>query len=84
MKFKLLIVALFWFNQNFSQTISVEYIKKHISVLSNDSLQGRGTGTIGEAKAANYISQEFKMKFHKFNYSYVIIGFLAIIILFYL
>ena len=60
MKFKLLIVALFWFNQNFSQTISVEYIKKHISVLSNDSLQGRGTGTIGEAKAANYISQEFK------------------------
>ncbi|MFN5628788.1 MAG: M20/M25/M40 family metallo-hydrolase [Bacteroidota bacterium] len=60
MKFKLLIVALFWFNQNFSQTVSVENIKKHISVLSNDSLQGRGTGTIGEAKAANYISQEFK------------------------
>ncbi len=49
-----------WFNQIFSQTISVENIKKHISVLSNDSLQGRGTGTIGEDKAANYISQEFK------------------------
>jgi hypothetical protein len=60
MKFKLLIVALFWFNQIFSQSISIENIKKHISVLSNDSLQGRGTGTIGEAKAANYISQEFK------------------------
>lgn len=49
-----------WFNQIFSQTVSVENIKKHISVLSNDSLQGRGTGTIGEDKAANYISQEFK------------------------
>ena len=60
MKLKLLIIALFWFNQIFSQSISIENIKKHISVLSNDSLQGRGTGTIGEAKAANYISQEFK------------------------
>lgn len=60
MKFKLLAITMVWFNQIFSQTISVENIKKHISVLSNDSLQGRGTGTIGEDKAANYISQEFK------------------------
>jgi len=60
MKFKLLVITMVWFNQNFSQTVSVENIKKHISVLSNDSLQGRGTGTIGEDKAANYISQEFK------------------------
>jgi hypothetical protein len=60
MKFKLLVITMVWFNQIFSQTISVENIKKHISVLSNDSLQGRGTGTIGEDKAANYISQEFK------------------------
>jgi len=29
-------------------------------VLSNDSLEGRGTGSKGEEKAANYILQEFK------------------------
>ncbi|MBI3232959.1 MAG: M20/M25/M40 family metallo-hydrolase [Bacteroidetes bacterium] len=30
-------------------------IKKHILVLSNDSLEGRGTGTAAELKAAKYI-----------------------------
>ncbi|MDH4057789.1 MAG: M20/M25/M40 family metallo-hydrolase, partial [Cyclobacteriaceae bacterium] len=35
-------------------------IRKHIKILSSDSLQGRGTGTEGEKMAASYIQQEFK------------------------
>src|SRR5215218_3595115 len=35
-------------------------LQKHIGVLSNDSLEGRRTGTAGEQKAIAYISNEFK------------------------
>jgi hypothetical protein len=35
-------------------------IQKHIKTLSDDALQGRGTGTEGEKKAAAYIQNEFK------------------------
>jgi Zn-dependent M28 family amino/carboxypeptidase len=38
--------------------VSIENIKKHISILAHDSLQGRGTGTIGEKIAADYLSAE--------------------------
>jgi len=38
--------------------VSIENIKKHISILAHDSLQGRGTGTIGEKIAADYLSNE--------------------------
>lgn len=37
--------------------ISQDSIQHHIMVLGNDSLQGRGTGTAGCAKAAEYIRQ---------------------------
>lgn len=40
--------------------ISTQNLVKHISVLSADSLMGRATGSIYEAKAANYIIKEFK------------------------
>lgn len=40
--------------------ISTENIVQHISVLSHDSLMGRATGSIYEAKAANYIIRQFK------------------------
>ncbi len=40
--------------------ISTENLVKHISILSADSLMGRATGSIYEAKAANYIIKEFK------------------------
>ncbi|HDP98068.1 MAG TPA: M28 family peptidase [bacterium] len=36
--------------------ISADSIKKHVYILGHDSLQGRGTGTIGGAKAAQYIA----------------------------
>lgn len=35
-------------------------IQKHIKFLSDDKLEGRGTGTEGEKKAAAYIAAEFK------------------------
>ena len=40
--------------------IDSETIKSHISVLANDSLQGRKPFTEGETKTVNYISSELK------------------------
>ncbi|MDZ7336760.1 MAG: M28 family peptidase [candidate division KSB1 bacterium] len=37
--------------------ISADSIRQHIEVLGHDSLQGRGTGKIGEQKAARYIAR---------------------------
>ena len=36
-----------------------ENLKKHIEILSHDSLQGRNTGTIGELKARKYITEQY-------------------------
>lgn len=35
-------------------------LRKHIKILANDSMHGRGTGTEGEKMAAVYIQSEFK------------------------
>ncbi|GHB78636.1 M20/M25/M40 family metallo-hydrolase [Persicitalea jodogahamensis] len=43
-----------------SQNLAPTDIAAHISVLAADSLEGRGTGTLGEIKAANYIADWFK------------------------
>jgi hypothetical protein len=44
-----------------SQTlIEVKNIKKHVSFLASDKLEGRGTSTKGEEKAAQYIAKNFK------------------------
>jgi Peptidase family M28/PDZ domain len=44
-----------------SQTlIEVKNIKKHITFLASDKLEGRGTSTKGEEKAAQYIAKNFK------------------------
>jgi len=42
-----------------NQHTSAEQIKRHTEVLSSDSLEGRGTGTIGGNLAAKYIASEF-------------------------
>ncbi len=44
----------------FAQNLDPRDITSHIAVLAADSLEGRGTGTLGEIKAANYIADWFK------------------------
>lgn len=43
-----------------AQNFSVPAIKKHISYLSSDILNGRGTSSDDEKKAAEYLAAEFK------------------------
>lgn len=67
-----------------SQIITTDNIKKHISYLASDKLEGRGTSSEGEQKAAKYIAKQFKKIglqpmgtpegdkktwFHKFEYT---------------
>jgi Zn-dependent M28 family amino/carboxypeptidase len=40
--------------------INSEEIKAHITILANDSLEGRGTGTAGEKLALHYIQTQWK------------------------
>lgn len=44
----------------FAQDFKASDIRKHIEYLASDDLEGRGTGSLGEIKAANYIAEEFK------------------------
>ncbi|MFN8355951.1 MAG: M28 family peptidase [Spirosomataceae bacterium] len=46
--------------EKFATSILAEDLKKHLSVIANDSLEGRGTGTPGQWKAAKYIANHFK------------------------
>jgi len=39
-----------------SERISIDTLKKHLTILSDDSLKGRGTGSEGGQSAANYIA----------------------------
>ncbi len=43
-----------------AQIITTSNIKKHIEFLASDKLEGRGTSTEGELKAAKYIAKQFK------------------------
>ena len=47
------------FSQN-ENIITSENIKKHVSFLASDKLEGRGTSTKGEQKAAKYIAKQFR------------------------
>lgn len=40
---------------NYSEVITADFLKKHLSVLASDSLAGRDTGTPGLKKAADYL-----------------------------
>ena len=44
----------------FAQEISEKNLRKHVTYLASDKLQGRGTGTPAELKAAEYIAKQFK------------------------
>lgn len=45
---------------SFAQNFSPKKIQKHINYLASDNLEGRGTGSAGEKKAAEYIIKNFK------------------------
>ena len=44
----------------FAQGISEKNLRKNVTYLASDKLQGRGTGTPAELKAAQYIAKQFK------------------------
>lgn len=59
-------------NFTFLAQTNEKLLKKHLSVLANDSLNGRGTATSDELKAANYIAAQFKeIGLTPFNNSYL-------------
>lgn len=43
-----------------AQPINPSAVQAHINILAADSLEGRGTATTGEIKAANYIARQFQ------------------------
>ncbi len=47
-------------SNTFCQNISEKSLRKHVTFLASDKLQGRGTGTEAELKAAQYIAKQFK------------------------
>ena len=47
-------------NVNFSKTITIEDLEKHLNILASDSLEGRETGQKGQKMAADYIMNHFK------------------------
>jgi hypothetical protein len=44
----------------FAQTITGADLRRHLSVIAADSLEGRDTGSPGEQKAARYLTGEFR------------------------
>mgnify|MGYP001165167263 FL=1 len=46
-------------NVKFSETITIEDLEKHLTILSSDSLEGRETGKKGQKMAADYIMNHF-------------------------
>ncbi len=68
-----------WVDFDPADVVSDDHLKKHISYLASDELEGRLTGSKGEEKAGEYIANEFKKYglkpydgksyFQKFEYS---------------
>ena len=44
----------------FAQSFNEDRIRGHVTFLASDQLEGRGTASAGEIKAAEYIAREFK------------------------
>jgi Peptidase family M28 len=45
--------------QKYAETITKADLKKHLSVIASDSMEGRDTGKPGQKKAAKYIAEQF-------------------------
>nr|WP_295921605.1 M28 family peptidase [uncultured Dyadobacter sp.] len=55
------ILVLSWASDTFGQQrFQAAAIRKHITFLASDDLEGRGTASLGEIRAANYIASVFK------------------------
>ena len=59
MKYLIVTLLMLLGSKSFSQNFQKETIRKHITFLASDELEGRGTGSIGEMRAANYIAAAF-------------------------
>ncbi|MBX2993113.1 MAG: M20/M25/M40 family metallo-hydrolase [Bacteroidetes bacterium] len=57
----LLVATVSFFPASFSQSpeITVDELKAHVHYLASDELEGRGSGTEGNRKAAEYLKQQF-------------------------
>jgi hypothetical protein len=60
-----MMVSILGFAQNpieakYARIINIPVLKKHLTIIASDSLEGRETGTEGQRKAAAYIEQHFK------------------------
>jgi hypothetical protein len=44
----------------YGNTITVEGLKKHLTIIAGDEFEGRETGTEGQRKAATYIEKQFE------------------------
>ena len=56
-----------WVDTDTAENVSEKNLKKHITYLASDDLQGRLAGSLGEKKAAEYIAKEFaKLKLKPF------------------
>lgn len=49
-----------WVETDAAEVVQDAQLKKHLSYLASDELEGRLTGSKGEEKAANYLAQELK------------------------
>lgn len=56
----MLLLALAFHSNAFSQTFLPASVRGHIEFLASDELEGRGTASLGEIRAANYIAGVFK------------------------
>lgn len=56
----LLAILSFTFLKGFSQNFQPDTLRRHITFLASDDLEGRGTASLGEVRAANYIADHFK------------------------
>lgn len=45
---------------SYQDSISMDYLEKHLSVFAADSMKGRNTGTEGLKKAADYLADQYK------------------------
>lgn len=45
----------------YAATITTQDLKKHLTIIAGDEMEGRETGTLGQRKAAAYIEKQYKL-----------------------